>query len=123
MLLHDAVKLDKPVVFSPFVNNGGYSQLIDNGQKFTMSADDVQPFIDELVELSELDIIEHTRQALSQRADGTLLQTAFPDLPEFKAVIVKMKSVPKQLLEMVNEWEVSGANEVMIDFEEKPRSF
>lgn len=121
MLLHDAVRLDKPVVFTPFFNNGGYSEAIKNANDFILSADDVNPFIDELIELSQLDIIEDTRQSLAQRADGTLLQTAFPVLADFRAVLVEMKKAPKKLLELIDVWEATGANEVNIDFEEKPR--
>lgn len=123
MLIHDAVKLDKPVVFAPFVNNGGYAESLKDASKFILPADDVKPFIDELVELSQLDIIEDTRQSLCQRADGTLLQTAFPILADLRAVLVEMKKAPKELLELIDVWQVAGANEVNIDFEEKPRDF
>lgn len=120
MLLHDAVKLDAPVVFCPYINNRGRSELIENAQVFTMCAADVKPFIDELTELSQLDIIEDTRQSLAQREDGTLLQTAFPVLADFKAILVEMTSAPKKLIESVDAWQLAGSNEVMIEFEEKP---
>ncbi|WP_296208737.1 hypothetical protein [Psychrobacter sp. UBA3480] len=122
MSIYDAVKLDRPVLFSPYINNG-YSCAVEDEQPFTMCADDVKPFIDELAELSQLDIIEDTRQSLVQRHDGTLLQTAFPVLADFKAIIVEMKTAPKKLIELVNIWQASGANEIVIDFEEKPRTF
>ncbi len=111
------VKLDAPVEFSPYVNASGHSRPL-NTAYFVLGSSLVKAFFDELQEKGKLEIIEDTLQGLSQRADGTLLKTAFPSLTEFKSAVQDMTSTPKKLLDLLLEWESNGANEIDIAFEE-----
>lgn len=115
----DSVKLDRPVEFMPYVKRGCYSEPIDDAQCFFMDAECVQPFIDELIEMGRLDLIEESLQSLCMRTDGTLLKTAFPDLDDFSATAEKMKNIPRELVEALCKWKSLGANEIDISFEKK----
>lgn len=117
----DNVKLNKAVEFMPYVNSSGsFSQPLDESELFILDANRVKPFIDELNKLNQLHLIEETLQGLSQRMDGTLLNTAFPDIESFKLVVSEMDSIPQELKGLLEKWVSLGAHEIHINFEEKP---
>lgn len=117
----NGVKLDKPVEFMPYVNsNGSFSQPLDESELFILDAEHVKPFIDELNKLDHLHLVEDTLQSLSQRKDGTLLNTAFPDIESFKLVTSEMDSIPQELKDLLEKWVSLGAHEIHINFEQKP---
>ncbi len=119
----NGVKLDKPVEFMPYVNSSGcFSKPLDEKEFFTLDAVHVKPFVDELTKLNQLHLIEETLQCLSERKDGTVLNTAFPDIKPFKLVASEMDSIPQELKDLLDKWDSQGAHEINIDFELKRNS-
>ncbi len=90
-------------------------------KEYQLSALEAQAMIAQLLLLNQIKLLTRTLQSLSQRTDGTLLQSAFPSMEELKASIQKGLSLPASLLQKLQEWEALGADEVMFDFVEKPR--
>lgn len=116
----EGIKLDKAAEFRPYKNASGcFADLLDENELFILDASLVKPFINELTRLNQLDLIEETLQCLSQRNDGTVLKTAFPNIQAFKQVAIEMQSVPKQLKVLLDKWQSQGAHEIHIDFELK----
>ncbi|ENM5835050.1 hypothetical protein NTH44_003142 [Vibrio metoecus] len=119
----NGIKLDKPVEFIPYVNSSGcFAKPLDENEFFILDAERVKPFVDELTKLNQLHLIEETLQCLSERKDGTVLNTAFPDIKSFKSVASKMDSIPQELKELIEKWDSQGAHEIDISFELKRNS-
>lgn len=113
------VKLDKPVQFWPYYENGGHASPIEGAKPYIMKPIDVQTMIESLIKVNQLDLIEESLQGLSVRNDGTKLKTAMPLLAEVKATFALIDTVPAELSDLVQAWEIQGANEIHIDFEER----
>ncbi len=118
-VLIKGIKQDKPVEFYPYVSRDCYSEPLDDKEFYLMDASIVQSFIDELAEFGALHLITETLQCLCQRDDGTVLNTAFPEMGEFIQVAQKMQSIPKDLLDNLHRWEYLGANQIDMNFELK----
>lgn len=73
----------------------------------------------QLLGMGQLELLGETLQSLCQRKDGTKLLTAFPDIVKFKQCIEMGLSLPKELVEKINDWESSGQKEVVFDFVQK----
>lgn len=111
------VDLDKDVTVYPYVMQGCPSNPIDN-QSYTLLAHEAIAMLDQLRRMGKLSLITETIQSLSQRDDGTLLQTAFPDLGDVKDCIQSGLNLPDGLLSKIKEWESLGATEVWFQFVE-----
>ncbi|EGR2227323.1 hypothetical protein QX249_11940 [Vibrio parahaemolyticus] len=111
------VKLDRPILFEPYIEKRRHDDPIDPSYTFKLDAKLVNPFVDELVSIGKKTLITDTLQSLWTDADGTLLLTAFPDFTSFKAVVSKMNSIPNELKDMITKWEEIGADEIYINFE------
>lgn len=112
------VRLDRPVEIYPCKIVGATSYPM-KGELFVFTPDQASIFIDELMALERLNLIEETLQGLAQRTDGTLLKTAFPNVSETYEVISEMNSLPSGFKEKLDEWISSGSNEISFNFEEK----
>ncbi|MFS1426489.1 hypothetical protein LMH73_004750 [Vibrio splendidus] len=113
------VRLDKPVELWGFINIDGLSKPVDCDNGFIMQPEQAKAFIDELIELNEVELVQETLQRIAIREDGVGLVTAFPTTEEFNSVTTHMKSIPSDLKDKLKQWEELGANEIIFDFEER----
>lgn len=109
------VALDKGVTVYPTVMRGCVSYPIDN-QSYVLLAHEAKVMLSHLADMGRLSMITETIQSLSQRDDGTQLQTAFPDFADVKDCIQSGLNLPDGLLAKIKEWESLGAAEVNFDF-------
>lgn len=112
------VDLTKEVEVYPTKSMGCIANPIE-GHLYRLSATEAQAMVHQLFQLNQIKLLTETMQSLAQRADGTLLQTAFPSMTELKVSIQSGLSLPKTLMEKLQEWELLGATEVNFDFVEK----
>lgn len=115
------VKLDVPVTFFASRVLGIRSSIIESAITYSMEPHQTKAFISELKDQALLPLIEDTLQSLAQRKDGTLLKHAFPTLDEVKQAFTRLSSIPDDLRNLLNQWEDAGANEVLIEFEQKTK--
>tara|TARA_Y100000310_G_scaffold340989_1_gene438646 strand:- start:612 stop:1319 length:708 start_codon:yes stop_codon:yes gene_type:complete len=116
----DYVDLNEDVEIYPSKKSGCFSTVIE-GEKCVLAAGDATSMLNQLQQMGNLALITETMQSLSQRVDGTNLQTAFPDLASLKACIEKGLALPASFLEKLTHWEKLGATEVNFDFVELAR--
>ena len=110
------IDITKDVEIRPYVGTG-YQEPID-GEIYIMSSSDALAMLNQLAGIGRLKLITETMQSLSQRADGTLLQTAFPELGEVKEAIDRGLKLPQTLLEKIEYWDKQGCSTLNFDFEE-----
>ncbi|HBN6205651.1 TPA: hypothetical protein L3M66_004291 [Vibrio parahaemolyticus] len=108
--------LNLPVELWGHQNDGYCSSPINKNTKYVMDSVTAKLFIDELAQLNQLSLIEESLQCVSKLLDGTPVLTAFPTLDQYKAVSKRMKTIPQELKEEIEQWEALGANEIVIDF-------
>lgn len=116
---HDGLKfvdITKDVEIRPYVGTG-YQKPIDD-EIYIMSSSDALAMLNQLSGMGQLKLITETMQSLSQRDDGTLLQTAFPELGEVKDAIERGLTLPQALLEKIEDWDKQGCSTLYFDFEE-----
>ncbi|MCP4262723.1 MAG: hypothetical protein GY774_35240 [Planctomycetes bacterium] len=116
----DYVDLNEDVEIYPSKKSGCFSTVIED-EKYVLAAGDATSMLNQLQQMGNLSLITETMQSLSQRVDGTNLQTAFPDLASLKACIEKGLALPVSFLEKLTHWEKLGATEVNFDFVELAR--
>lgn len=111
------VDSDKDVTVYPSIMRGCISYPIDN-QTCILHAHEAKLMLSQLAVMGRLSMITETIQSLSQRNDGSLLQTASTDLNDVKDCIQSGLNLPSGLLSKIKEWESLGATEVNFDFVE-----
>lgn len=109
------VDLEEDVQIYPSIMRGSSSYPIEN-QSYLLISLEVKSMLRQLKNLGQLSLISKTLQGLSERLDGTKLQTAFPSLDEINNCIHEGLVLPELLLKKIKEWEVLGANEINFDF-------
>lgn len=109
------VDLDQDVNIYPYTKNG---HPIED-QSYCLSSSEAKTMLTQLYMMGRLNLITDTIQSLSQRADGTLLQTAFPSLHDVKACIQNGLMLPDVLLEKLRHWESLSTTEINFDFVEQ----
>jgi len=120
------IKIDRPIEFIAYKNDGNIhsSYIENNGQllEVTLNEACTKEFVEHLSKTKNKVLVEETLQGLAIRSDGTPLKTAFPTFNEFKKAIENIdRSMFKELINALPEWELCGCNEVVINFEEKLR--
>lgn len=109
------VDLDEDVNVYPSTKN----YRLEPHDEYTMPAHEAISMLGQLARMGKLELVTDTIQSLWQRADGTLLQTAFPELKEVKGCIQSGLDLPEEFQKKINEWEALGADEINFDFVEK----
>ena len=112
------VRLDRPIEFIGYIVNDCYGEPVSDCQ-YIMSVKNGQMFIDSLKANNSLALITDTLQSLSERLDGTVLETALPSMKEFKSVVTTLDGFPQDLIDLLAVWEEKGVNEVDISFERR----
>jgi hypothetical protein len=116
---HDGLEfvgMGKSVEVYPCVGDSFLEPII--GQTHILSALDAGDMLGQLLRMGQLRLITDTLQSLSQREDGTLLQTALPTLSDVNTCLSRGLILPKDLIEKINLWETMGCSVINFDFEE-----
>ncbi len=111
------INLNKSVKIYPCKTVGIYAHPLAE-KPIILSPEQAKAFVAQLGKQGDLSLLEITLQGLSERRDGTALQTAFPSLPKVVAATTSMLSIlPFGFLQILNKWEKAGATEINFDFE------
>lgn len=110
------VDLEKDVEVYPCVGDG-FLEPID-GQVYIIPSVDVKKIILQLKTMDCLNVITDTLQSLTQRKDGTKLQTALPELLDIKSCISNGLMLRQDFVDKINLWEAMNCSVLNFNFEE-----
>ena len=90
-----------------------------SGETYCLSSLEVKKMLNQLKSMDLLGLITDTLQSLSQKQDGTKLQTALPAFSDVKKCISSGLVLPQSLVEKINYWETLECSVINFDFEEQ----
>jgi len=111
ILEHEALinaRLDRPVIIFPS------EESLSNVKQLILSPKEVKMFIEHLISINRVFLIENTIQSLYMR-DGVNMLTAILSIDD---LLQSIKGTEILNTDLIESWKKSGSREVNIDFED-----